>query len=89
MNKEIIVISAVWCPSCLILKKHLKKINEEYNIEFNYLDYDLDEDSVSNYNVGDTLPVIIVKDNDKEINRMVGEKSYDEIIAFLKEVEVI
>ena len=89
MNKEIIVISAVWCPSCLILKKHLKKINEEYNIEFNYLDYDLDEDSVSNYNVGDTLPVIIVKDNDKEINRMVGEKSYDEIIAFLKEVEII
>ena len=29
MKKEIIVISAVWCPSCLILKKELKKLHEE------------------------------------------------------------
>ena len=29
MNK-LVVVSALWCPSCLILKKHLKKIEEEY-----------------------------------------------------------
>ena len=89
MNKKIIVISAVWCPSCLVLKKHLKKINKEYNLEFNYLDYDLDEDKILEYNVGDTLPVIIIEDNNKEVSRMVGEKSYDEIINFLSEAEVI
>ena len=89
MSKEIIVVSAVWCPSCLILKKQIKKIREEYNVEFNYLDYDLDEDKVAEYNVGDTLPVMIVKGNDKEISRIVGEKSYEELIEFLKEAEVI
>ncbi len=79
MNK-VVVISALWCPSCLILKKHIKKISEEYNIEFEILDYDFDEDKVKPYNVGDILPVIIY--NDK---RLIGEKSYDEIITFLKE----
>lgn len=84
MEKEIIVISAVWCPSCLLLKKELKKIHEEYNLNFKTLDYDLDEDDVKKYNVGDKLPVIIVDDK-----RLVGEKSLDEIIEFFKECSLI
>ena len=83
MNKSIVVISAVWCPSCLILNKHLKKIKENYNIEITKLDYDFDD--IEEYNVGDKLPVIILKDeNEKEINRLIGEKSYQEIVDFLE-----
>lgn len=81
---EVIVISALWCPSCLILKKELKKIHEEYNLDFVMLDYDLDEERVKEYNVGDKLPVIICGDN-----RLIGEKTYDEIVNFLKECKVI
>ncbi len=84
MKKEVIVISAVWCPSCLILKKELKKLREEYQLEFKMLDYDLDEDEVKEYNVGDKLPVMIC--NDK---RLIGEKSHDEIVCFLKENKVL
>ena len=84
MNKEVIVINAVWCPSCLILKKNLKKIKEEYGIEYTSLDYDLDEEKVKEYGKFDILPVIIVGDK-----KLVGEKSIDEIIKFLKECEVI
>lgn len=85
MSKKLLVISAVWCPSCLILNKHLKKINEEYNIEINKLDYDLDEDEVEPYNVGDKLPVMILLDEkSNEVKRLIGEKSYDEIIEFLE-----
>ena len=43
------------------------------------LDYDFDEEEVSKYNVGNKLPVIICNDE-----RLVGEKSYDEIVEFLK-----
>ena len=82
--KEVIVISAVWCPSCLLLKKELKKICEEYNLSFKMLDYDLDEEEVSEYNVGDKLPVMIYEDK-----RLIGEKSYEEIIDFLKECKLI
>ena len=84
MKKEIIVISAVWCPSCLILKKELKKMHEEYQIDYKLLDYDLDEEIVNEYNVGDKLPVIICGDN-----RLIGEKTYDEIIEFLRKCKLI
>ena len=80
MENKIIVISAVWCPSCLLLKKNLKRLQEEYKLEYQILDYDFDEEEVKKYSVGDKLPVIIY-DN----KRLIGEKSYDEIIEFLKE----
>lgn len=86
MNKELLVISAVWCPSCLVLNKHLKKIESEYKIKISKLDYDLDEDEVKEYNVGEKLPVMILKDEEgKEVSRTIGEKNYDEIARFIEE----
>lgn len=84
MQKEVIVVSALWCPSCLLLKKELKKLHEEYDLNFKTLDYDLDEDEVKKYSVGDKLPVIICDDK-----RLIGEKTYDEIVNFLKECNLI
>ena len=82
MNNKLIIISAVWCPSCLILKKELKRLKEEYDIEYKILDYDLDD--VDKYNIGDKLPIMIY--NDK---RLIGEKSYEEIVSFIKDCELI
>lgn len=88
--KEVLIISAVWCPSCLILNKNLKKLKKEYpNINITKLDYDLDEEEVTKYNIGTKLPVIIIKDNQKEIDRLIGEKSYEETIDFLKKGNII
>jgi predicted DsbA family dithiol-disulfide isomerase len=78
---KITVVSAVWCPSCLILKKNLKRLQEEYpSVEINMLDYDFDEEEVEPLQVGDKLPVMIYEDK-----RLIGEKTYEEIIDFLKE----
>ena len=80
--KKLIVISAVWCPSCLVMSKYIKKINEEFSdLEVVKLDYDFD-DEVEKYNVDKKLPVLILLDNDNEVNRLVGEKDYKEIILF-------
>lgn len=85
MKNKLLVISAVWCPSCLILNKHLKRIKEEYDIDINKLDYDLDEDEVEKYNIGEKLPVMILLDQDNnETKRLIGEKTYEEIIEFLE-----
>ena len=90
MEKEVIIISAIWCPSCLILNKHLKRIKKEYpDINIKKLDYDLDEEEVTTYNVGIKLPVIIIKENNEEISRLIGEKTYEETIEFLKEGKII
>ena len=88
--KELLVISAVWCPSCLILNKNLKKLRKEYpNLEINKLDYDLDEDIIKEYNIGNKLPVMIIKEDNIEKNRLIGEKTYEEILDFLKEGNLI
>lgn len=79
MDNDLIVISAVWCPSCLLLKKHLKRLREEYNLNYQLYDYDLDEDEIKKYNVGEKLPVMICGEK-----RLIGEKSYEEIVDFLK-----
>ena len=79
---KIIKINAMWCPGCLISKGIWNELKNEYpNNEYIDLDFDLDEEEVEKYNVGDTLPVVIFIDNDKEIKRIVGEKSKKEILV--------
>lgn len=79
---KLIKISAMWCPACLIMRNTLNNI--DFDIEQVEYDYDLDEDIVNEYNVGEILPVLILVDNDKEIARLVGEKSKDEVLDFLR-----
>ncbi len=80
-----IKISAMWCPYCIIMNKIWKRVKEEYpNITFTELDLDMDEES-ENYNVGDTLPVIIRMENDVEVARLIGEKTYEEVKEFIEE----
>ena len=83
--KKLVVISAVWCPSCLVMSKYLKQLKENNNIEITKLDYDFDEEEVKKYNVDNKLPIFILLDDNNEINRIKGEKSYKELEEFIKE----
>lgn len=77
---KIIKISALWCPACLITNKAINKIKEEYpEIIIEELDYDYDEDEVKKYTPGEILPILIFIKDEKEVNRLIGEKSYKEI----------
>ena len=82
---KIIKISAIWCPACIITTNALNKLRNNYNFELEELDYDFDD--VEKYNVGDTLPVLIFNKDDKEIDRLIGEKNSKEIEEVLKKYE--
>ena len=78
---KIIKINAMWCPGCLISKSIWNDIETEFpNNEYISLDYDMDEEEVNKYNVGDILPVVVLIKDDKEIKRIIGEKSKKEIL---------
>ena len=82
---KIIKISAMWCPSCLIMNDLIDDLLNEYNLDITRYDYDLDQEIVSKYNVGNILPVLIkVDDNGNEISRIIGEKSKKELIKFIE-----
>lgn len=79
---KVIKINAMWCPGCLISKNIWNEIESIYpNHEYVTLDYDLDEEIVEKYNIGDVLPVVIIEDEEKEIKRIIGEKSKKEILV--------
>lgn len=82
---KIIKIGAMWCPACLIMNKRLKQIKDVTGIEIISYDYDLDEDIVKKYNVGQVLPELIFlnKDN-QEINRLIGEQDSGKILDMIE-----
>lgn len=82
-----ITISAIWCPACLLMRPKIDKLKEKYpSIEYIDYDYDMDEEEIQQYEIGTTLPVFILMNNDKEISRMVGEKKQEELEKMIGEV---
>lgn len=80
MDIKLIRISAVWCPACLIMRPRMQEIEKKFpNFEHIEYDFDLDEEVIAKYNVGEVLPVFILLDGDKEVTRLVGEKTVAEI----------
>ena len=82
---KIIKITAMWCPSCLIMNDLITDIVNESSFELISYDFDIDQDKVEKYNVGTILPVLIkLDDNDNEIKRINGEHSKKEILEFIE-----
>lgn len=80
-----IVISAVWCPSCLIMIGRYHDLHNKFaDIEFVEYDFDIDKDAVSQYKVWKTLPVLILINNEREVARLIGEKSLKEMITVIE-----
>ncbi len=83
---KIIMINAMWCGGCLVMHKVWKQIEEEYpSIEIIKYDYDMDEEEVQKYNVGNLLPVAIFYKDNKEVARLIGEKKKEEILKVINE----
>lgn len=82
---KIIKIGAMWCPACLIMNKRLKEIENKYSIEIINYDYDIDEEIVNKYNVGEVLPeLIFINEKDEEVKRLIGEQSIENISSIIE-----
>lgn len=80
---KLVRISSMWCTSCIITYPIWNEIKEKYpQLQYEELDYDLDNIEEQ---VGDILPVLILKNDNKELTRIVGEKTKQEIIDTLEE----
>lgn len=84
---KIIIINAMWCPGCLISKSIWNEIELMYpNIEYINYDYDLDEENIIKYNIGEIVPVVIFEKDNIEIKRVIGEKSKKEILDIMEKI---
>lgn len=84
---KVVKINAIWCSACLVMNKTWNNILKEKNIETINLDYDIDSEGVKKYNPGEKLPVFIFYKDNKEIKRIVGEKSFKEMMTIIEELK--
>lgn len=80
---KIIKINSLGCPSCIIMNKVFNRVKENYNFEYEELDYDFDD--IEKYNVGNLLPVYIFYKGDEEVYRLCGEHKIEEFEKILGE----
>lgn len=82
---KIITISAIWCPSCLVMRPRFEEIAKKYpSIEYKTYDFDFDDEAKS-YHPGNILPIFILIDKGgNECERLIGEHSIDELSKFIE-----
>ena len=82
---KIIKIGATWCSGCVVMRKRWEEIEKIRKINTEYYDFDIYEDMLKEkYQIGDKLPIFIfLDDNNKEINRLIGEPSVYEILKII------
>lgn len=71
---------AEWCGPCKALSNTLKGIN---NITIGTLNVDENQETSNNYSIR-SLPTLIIFKDGKELNRLVGAQSKENILNFIK-----
>lgn len=85
---KIIKIGAIWCGGCLVMAKAWNNLKKNYtDIEFIELDYDMDEEEVKGYQVGDVLPVFVFYKDGIEVNRINGEVKENILVDIIEELK--
>ena len=84
---KVLKFGAVWCPGCLVMRPRWQEIEKENpKLKTEYYDFDEDEEAVKQWDIDDTLPTFVFVDkNDKELFRLQGEKSKEELLKLLLE----
>jgi glutaredoxin len=77
LAKDLVIVGADWCPSCVQLKRFIDSNTVNYEVE--YIDYDSDPDMVKKLKVTRIPMSFIFDDNNKLQSKKLGfDSSYKE-----------
>lgn len=86
-EKTLIIFSASWCKFCHKAKDDMNNdtaLSEAVKLyDIVEIDFDVDKDIVSGYNIK-SIPTFITFENGKESGRLVGYRSKQQLLEFLK-----
>lgn len=76
------LITAVWCPSCLIMRPRYQTLTQKYrDVVLDEIDFDDNPVLIKQHKIGHTLPVAIIFDeSQKELVRFVGEMALNKLL---------
>lgn len=83
-GKVVVDFFATWCGPCKMISPVMDEIsNELTNINFYKVDVDKNEDIAREYGIM-SIPTIIIFENGKVVNTIVGLKSKSDLIDIIK-----
>jgi putative thioredoxin len=81
MNKTILYFSAPWCGPCKTLGPIMDKLSGLFNIR--KINCDVDTEIAAKYSVR-SVPTLILLEGNKEINRVTGAQSEEQVKSFYR-----
>lgn len=84
--KKAMLVTALWCPSCLLMRPRYQYVLNYYGIDYEELDFDMDSEKYAPYQIGDTIPIFILLEDQQEVLRIIGEKSMADLMKMIKDV---
>ncbi len=78
--KQLILFSADWCEHCQALKATLSVVKQQ-GISVQEVNVDQDLKRAKSANV-QNIPTVVLAENEQEIRRFTGAKTFNEIIQF-------
>ena len=80
--KQLIFFSANWCSACQAMKPTVEQISKQMGIPLNKIDTDYDGSNRDKYRV-EKIPTLILLENGKDLKRIVGDQSENQIKSFI------
>ena len=80
--KQLIFFSANWCSACQAMKPTVEQISKQMDIPLNKIDTDYDVSNRDKYRV-EKIPTLILLENGKDLKRIVGAQSENQIKSFI------
>lgn len=75
LAEDLIIFSADWCPSCVVLKNFIENNQQEIKYDYQIIDIDQHKDIKRKFNITKIPTSIIISENGKEISRLIGYNS--------------
>ena len=82
-NGGILQFSASWCGPCKALSKTFENNSDKLDgVKRHYVDLDQHQDLATQHNVRSVPTLILFKDG-KEVKRLIGNKSLEDLVEFI------
>lgn len=81
--KNVFYFTADWCQPCKKVKPIVEDMKKE-GFEFQIIDVDYEQSLVKKFEIR-SVPTFILFENGKEIDRMVGAKTKEELESFIND----
>ena len=80
--KQLFYFSAEWCVPCQTLGPIMDQISTQITVQKFNIDYEAD--LITKYGVRN-IPTVVLVENEQEVRRFTGVRTYNDIIRFINE----